>query len=92
MERFDRYWIGIVLGLMMPAAFGYAYMEHFHLWSSWTTFGMALSLSWSKLLLLSVFPNLAFIFVFYSAEAWKLAKGLLIGALPYMIAAIAVTL
>jgi len=92
MDRFDKYWIGIVLGLLMPAIFGWAYMEHFHLWSSWHTFGMSLSLTWSKLLLVSVFPNMAFIFVFYAADAWRLSKGVLIGALPYMIAAIGVTL
>lgn len=55
-------------------------------------FGMSLSGTWSKLLLLSVFPNMAFLFVFYAADAWRLAKGILIGALPYMITAIAVTL
>ena len=92
MERLDKYWIGIVIGLLMPFFFIWAYMTHFHLWSSWQMFGMSLSGTWSKLLLLSVFPNMAFLFVFYAADAWRLAKGILIGAFPYMITAIAVTL
>lgn len=92
MARFDKYWIGILLGLLMPAGMAYLYIDHFHLWSSLQMFGMGLAQTWSKLLLVSVFPNMALIFVFYAADAWKLSKGVLVGALPYMLAAIAVTL
>ena len=35
-----------------------------------------------------IFPNLALLFVFYTMELWKLAKGILIAALPYLIASI----
>ena len=42
-----------------------------------------------KILQIGIFPNLALLFVFYTLEAWKLAKGVLIGALPYRIASIA---
>ena len=42
-----------------------------------------------KILQIGIFPNLALLFVFYTLEAWKLAKGVLIGALPYLIASIA---
>ena len=85
LERFDRYWIGIVLGLALPAVFGYVYIEHFNLWYSLRMFGSALSQTWSKLLFVSVFPDLAFVFVFYAAEAWKVSRGLLAGAMPYII-------
>jgi len=88
LQHFDRYWLGIVLGLLLPAAFGYAYIEHYHLWSSFKTFGFALNDTFSKLLQVSVFPNLGLIFVFYAADAWKLSKGVLIGALPYILAAV----
>jgi hypothetical protein len=42
-----------------------------------------------KIMQVGVFPNLALLFVFYTLEVWKLAKGVLIGALPYLIASIA---
>lgn len=42
-----------------------------------------------KILQIGIFPNLALLFVFYTLEVWKLAKGVLIGALPYLIASIA---
>ena len=35
---------------------------------------------------IGIFPNLALIFVFYTLEMWRMAKGLLIGAMPYLIA------
>jgi len=86
-EKIDKYWIGILLGLIMPAVVAYLYIDQFNLWSSIRVFGLQLGETWSKLLMVSVFPNLAFIYVFYTLDAWKLSKGLLIGAFPYIIAA-----
>ena len=92
MMRFDKYWLGILLGLIMPLALGYAYVEHYHLWSSFSSFGLGMKGVLSKLLMVSVFPNLAFLFVFYTLDMWRFAKGLLIGAFPYLFAAIYFTL
>ena len=50
-----------------------------------------LNLTFSKLLQVSVFPNLALVFVFYTTDTWKLSKGVLVGAMPYIIAAIALS-
>ena len=92
MERFDKYWIGIVLGLILPAAFIFLYVDRFNLWYTFQTFGMMLSDTFSRLLYLSVFPNMALIFVFYTLDTWKLSKGVLIGAFPYIIASVALTI
>ena len=88
MARWDKYWIGIVLGLLMPAVVAYFYIDTYGLRPSIEIFGLALKQMWSKLLIVSVFPDLAFIFVFYSADMWKVSKGLLLGAFPYILAAI----
>ena len=29
---FDKYWIGILVGLLLPALFAYAYLVRFGLW------------------------------------------------------------
>ncbi|MBR2451106.1 MAG: hypothetical protein IKB40_06415 [Paludibacteraceae bacterium] len=42
----------------------------------------------SKILQVGIFPNLALLFVFYTLEMWRLAKGVLLAALPYLIASI----
>ncbi len=76
----------------MPAVVGYFYIDTFGLWSTIEMLGLALKQMWCKLLLVSVFPDLAFIFVFYSADMWNVAKGLLIGAFPYLLGSIAFAL
>lgn len=76
------------MGLLMPAVVAYFYIDTHGLQPSIEIFGLALKQMWSKLLIVSVFPDLAFIFVFYSADMWKVSKGLLIGAFPYILAAI----
>lgn len=91
MQRFDRYWIGIVAGLLLPAVFCAVYMGHYHLWYMLTMFGQGIAPVLCKLLLLSVFPDMALIFVFYTTDTWRLSKGILAGAFPYLIAATVLT-
>ena len=91
MERFDKYTIGILVGLLLPAIFGLTYIEVMSLWYPLQTLQFQAGGVLSKLLLVSVFPNLALIFVFYTLDTWRLSKGVLIGALPYLIAAIYVS-
>ena len=89
MRKLDKYWIGILLGLALPALVGYVYIERFNLWYTLQTFDMDLVGNiLSRILQVGIFPNLALLFVFYTLEAWKLAKGVLLGALPYLIASI----
>ena len=92
MERFDKLWLGIPIGLLLPAAFGIGYIEPMHLWTAVETLRYGMSGVRSKLLLGSVFPNLALVFLFYTTESWRLSKGILIGALPYMLASVSVSL
>ncbi|MDY2942805.1 MAG: hypothetical protein SOT07_03810 [Paludibacteraceae bacterium] len=92
MERFDKLWIGILIGLLLPAAFGIGYIETMHLQPALETLRYGISGVWSKLLLVSVFPDLALIFLFYTTDSWRLSKGILVGALPYMMASIIVAM
>jgi hypothetical protein len=92
MDRFDRYWIGILIGLILPAAFGMTYIEVMNLWYPLQTFQFDAGGVLNKLLMVSVFPDLALIFVFYTADTWRLSKGVLAGAMPYILASIIVSL
>lgn len=87
-DKIDKYWIGILIGLALPALFAYAYIETFHLWGAMRALDFHAGGMLSKMLLLSVFPDMAFLFVFYELDTWKLTKGILIGCFPYVIAAI----
>ena len=74
---------------MLPAIVGYVYIERFNLWYTFEAFDMDLMGNIiGKILQIGIFPNLALIFVFYTMEVWRLAKGVLIGALPYLLARI----
>ncbi len=92
MERFDRYWIGIVIGLVLPAIFGYLYIDQMNLWYALKTFQFQAGSILNKLLLVSVFPDLALLFLFYLTDTWKLSKGVLLGAMPYILASIVVSM
>lgn len=92
MDRFDRYWIGILIGLVLPAAFSIAYIETMGLWYPILTFRFDAGMVLNKLLLVSVFPDMALIFLFYTTDTWRLAKGVLIGAMPYILATLLVSM
>jgi len=88
MSRFDKYWIGILIGLLAPTLFGYAYVETFHLWPALRAFNFEAGTMLSKMLIVSTFPDMALLFLFYETDTWRLAKGVLIGSFPFMLAAI----
>ena len=90
MDRFDRYWIGIVLGLLLPAVVCFVYIDLMNLWYPLQSLQFHAGGILSKLLMVSVFPDLALIFVFYTTDTWRLAKGVLVGAMPYILASILV--
>lgn len=92
MDRFDRYWIGILVGLVLPAAFALTYIEVMNLWYPLQTLQFEAGGVLSKLLLVSVFPDLALLFVFYTTDTWRLAKGVLVGAMPYILAALLISM
>ena len=74
----------------MPALVGYIYIERFNLWYTFEVFDIdTMGGILSKILQVGIFPNLALLFVFYSVEMWRVAKGVLLAALPYLIASIA---
>lgn len=92
MDRFDRYWIGVLIGLILPLVFMVVYIDVMNLWFVLNTFQLRASRVLSKLLMLSAFPDLALIFVFYTTDTWRLSKGVLIGAMPYLLTALIVSL
>ena len=42
----------------------------------------------SKILQVGIFPNLALLFVLYTLELWRTAKGILLATVPYLLASI----
>lgn len=74
----------------MPALVGYVYIDRFNLWYTIQAFDIdVIGGILSKILQVGVFPNLALLFIFYTLEIWRVAKGVLLATLPYLIASIA---
>jgi len=38
--------------------------------------------------LLSIMPDLLFVFVFYKTDSFKIATGMMVGGMPYLVASI----
>ncbi len=91
MARFDKYWIGILIGVILPAIFCYIYLKQMNLLTAITSLGLWRGPIATKLMIIGVFPDSALLFLFYELDAWKLAKGILIGSFPYILLGIALS-
>lgn len=88
MKRFNHFLYGLISGLILPIVFMWLYLSRFYP-GDLTFFetikqlypGMILG----KLLLLSIIPNLMFVFLFYKKDSFKIATGIMIGGMPYLI-------
>lgn len=88
-SKWDNFWLGLLLGLILPALFCLAYAHTIglhHLWQE----GMFEMLKpvIGRMLLLSTFANMAVMFLLYELNVWRLAKGVLVAIIPYMAAGI----
>ena len=73
----------------MPAIFGMLYIDRMNLWYSLQTFGVkSMAGLLGKLTVVAIFPDAALLFLFYTTDTWKLAKGVIIGMIPYILAAL----
>lgn len=91
MARFNKFFYGFIPGLIIPVLFMWVYLNKFYP-HDLSFFEIIKELYpgvlFGKLLLLSVMPNLALVFVFYKSDSFKLATGLLVSAMPYFIASV----
>lgn len=91
MERFNHFLYGLIPGLILPVLFMWVYLNRFYpgdLSFLETLKQLYPGVILGKLLLLSIMPNLLFVFVFYKTENFKTATGVLTGGMPYFIASI----
>jgi hypothetical protein len=91
MQQFNKFLYGFVPGILLPVAFMWIYLNRFY--PGDFTFIESLkqlypSVLFGKILLLSVMPNLVFVFIFYKSDSFKIATGMLLGAMPYFIGSI----
>ncbi len=73
----------------MPALFGWLYIDRMNLWYAISEFGISsMAGLLGKLTVVAIFPDAALFFLFYTLNTWRIAKGVIIGMVPYMLAAL----
>jgi hypothetical protein len=88
MERFNKFLVGLIPGLMLPVGFMWLYLNRFYptdLSFLETIKQLYPGFILGKLLMLSIMPNLILVFVFYKSDSFNIAAGMMIGAMPYLI-------
>lgn len=88
MARFDKLWLGLVIGILVPITFLIVYLIILYpnfdgLYA--TILRLFPSAVFGKLLILSIFPNLVLCFIFYKLDTFRIAIGFIVGAIPYLI-------
>jgi len=88
-KKIDKVWVGIVVGILFPAIFGYLFITN-KMQSSESIFVIIQQLKAQSLLfkfgILDLLPNLLFLYVFSRWDAWKLIKGVVLSTLAIALA------
>jgi len=90
MKKLNNIVVGILLGLLLPIGFIWLYCYNFFpevpvvelLKSVWGT------VTFGRLMILAIVPNLGAIFLLYKHDAFKIGTGVVIGMVPYLIASV----
>ena len=91
MERFNHFLYGLVPGLLLPVLFMWIYLNRFYpedVSFFETIKQLYPGIILGKLMLLSIIPDLLFVFVFYKTDSFKIATGMMVGGMPYLVASI----
>ena len=93
MKRFDKFYIGFIVGILLPILMGSVFVEVLSQRGNgdfFATFKVILNYGdfLFKVFVVSVFPNLVGLFVFYKLEYWKLRSAFVSCTFIYFIIAI----
>ncbi len=90
-QKINNLWLGLLLGLIIPLAFGYFYIH-------WTFKGILTTEELItvvtdgamiiKFLFIATLPNMFAVFVLNAFEMWKMCRGVFIAIFLYMIASV----
>ncbi len=86
--RFNHFFYGFIPGLFIPVGFMWLYLNRFYPSNSGfieTIQHLYPGAIFSKLLMLSIIPNLILVFIIYKTDSFKLATGIMLGGIPYLL-------
>lgn len=91
MKKFNNIFLGLGIGLILPAVFVWIYLANFYpVHSNVIDIIKQLypSAVLGKLLMLAIVPDLLVVFIFYKQDTFKIAGGTMLSAVIYLIASI----
>lgn len=91
MGRFNHFFYGLIPGLIMPILFSWIYIHYSFSYQAkfWDVIDLLYHTGLlSNTLLLSAIPNLIIVYLFYKLDKFDIARGLILGAMPYFISSI----
>ena len=92
MKRFDNFWLAAAIGLIVPVAFGLLFFAVFYRGDLSLTDALLLYIERapsliSKLILVSLAPNLFGVCTCYHTQWWRACRGIMVSVLVYLAAA-----
>ncbi|MDO9152632.1 MAG: hypothetical protein Q7U47_02800 [Paludibacter sp.] len=89
LKRFDHFIYGFIPGLLLPLGFIWLYLNRFYpedIGFLETVKKLYPNVILGKLLLLSIIPDLVFVFLLYKTDSFKIAIGFMLGGIIYLMA------
>ena len=88
MKKFNKFWIGLIPGMFLPLGFIWLYLYKFYP-QDLPVFEIIKQIypspTLGRLLMLSFVPNMAFMFIFYKTDSFRIASGFMVGGMVYFI-------
>ncbi|MDR2854110.1 MAG: hypothetical protein LBV31_02255 [Prevotellaceae bacterium] len=94
MSRFDKFFYGFGIGLLLPLLFIWVYLATLHpaYDGLLTTLSRIFpSILLGKLLIISILPDIVLFFASYKTDSFKISTGFMCGGMPYLIASFFMT-
>ena len=88
LEKANKFIYGLIPGLLLPLLFMWIYLNRFYpheIGFVEIIKEIFPGVLMGKVLLLSVIPNLLLVYLFYTLDSFKLAVGIITGAMIYLI-------
>lgn len=91
MSRFDRFWIGLMVGLLLPLLFGwlfltsgyYGEMTAGHILQFMTGSSMIV-----KFMFIAILPDMFLVFLLNTWELWRMCRGVFVALFLYVAACV----
>ncbi len=91
MSRFDRFWIGLLAGLLLPLLFGWLFLTsvyHGEMTAGHILQFMTGSSMIVKFMFIAILPDMFLVFLLNTWELWRMCRGVFVALFLYVAACV----